>query len=239
MKIDLTNAELDELDRLLGQTPEPLLPLSVVGLDGYLCGVIVQPELIAPERWLPGVFDPERFELPSEADPAWLARVQALVMRRYEALGRGLAEDGWFDPVLYQDEPEDAAQRDALRELPPTSAPLAHWVAGFVKAVQHFPALASLDHADAGLLFSRLTRHLPPDDDAQREARAALTRDEPLPTLDDAIDDLVSTISALWELTQRERLRVDTVRRDQPKVGRNDPCPCGSGRKFKHCHGAA
>jgi preprotein translocase subunit SecA len=28
------------------------------------------------------------------------------------------------------------------------------------------------------------------------------------------------------------------VRRDTPKVGRNDPCPCGSGKKFKHCHGA-
>jgi preprotein translocase subunit SecA len=28
-----------------------------------------------------------------------------------------------------------------------------------------------------------------------------------------------------------------TVRRNQPKVGRNDPCPCGSGKKFKHCHG--
>jgi len=28
------------------------------------------------------------------------------------------------------------------------------------------------------------------------------------------------------------------VRRDVPKVGRNDPCPCGSGKKFKHCHGA-
>jgi preprotein translocase subunit SecA len=29
-----------------------------------------------------------------------------------------------------------------------------------------------------------------------------------------------------------------TVRRKQAKVGRNDPCPCGSGKKFKHCHGA-
>jgi len=32
---------------------------------------------------------------------------------------------------------------------------------------------------------------------------------------------------------------VKTVRRDEPKVGRNDPCPCGSGRKYKKCHGAA
>ena len=27
------------------------------------------------------------------------------------------------------------------------------------------------------------------------------------------------------------------VTRDGPKVGRNDPCPCGSGKKYKHCHG--
>ncbi|HNO80417.1 MAG TPA: SEC-C metal-binding domain-containing protein [Phycisphaerae bacterium] len=29
----------------------------------------------------------------------------------------------------------------------------------------------------------------------------------------------------------------DTIRREQPKVGRNDPCPCGSGKKYKQCHG--
>ena len=27
------------------------------------------------------------------------------------------------------------------------------------------------------------------------------------------------------------------ITNDGPKVGRNDPCPCGSGKKFKHCHG--
>jgi preprotein translocase subunit SecA len=27
------------------------------------------------------------------------------------------------------------------------------------------------------------------------------------------------------------------VERHTPKVGRNDPCPCGSGKKYKHCHG--
>ena len=32
---------------------------------------------------------------------------------------------------------------------------------------------------------------------------------------------------------------VRQVKRDEPKVGRNDPCPCGSGKKYKKCHGAA
>ena len=31
--------------------------------------------------------------------------------------------------------------------------------------------------------------------------------------------------------------KVKTVRREHPKIGRNDPCWCGSGKKFKHCHG--
>jgi preprotein translocase subunit SecA len=36
----------------------------------------------------------------------------------------------------------------------------------------------------------------------------------------------------------REQRKATTVKREMPKVGRNDPCPCGSGKKFKKCHGA-
>jgi uncharacterized protein YecA (UPF0149 family) len=32
--------------------------------------------------------------------------------------------------------------------------------------------------------------------------------------------------------------QIESVRRAAPKVGRNDPCPCGSGKKYKKCHGA-
>ena len=38
--------------------------------------------------------------------------------------------------------------------------------------------------------------------------------------------------------TSENATRPQPVRRDQPKVGRNDPCPCGSGKKYKKCHGA-
>jgi preprotein translocase subunit SecA len=34
-----------------------------------------------------------------------------------------------------------------------------------------------------------------------------------------------------------EAAAASPVRRAEPKVGRNDPCPCGSGKKFKQCHG--
>jgi preprotein translocase subunit SecA len=31
--------------------------------------------------------------------------------------------------------------------------------------------------------------------------------------------------------------KIETIRREEPKVGRNQPCPCGSGKKYKQCHG--
>ena len=36
---------------------------------------------------------------------------------------------------------------------------------------------------------------------------------------------------------QNVEAKVETIRRETPKVGRNDPCPCGSGKKYKQCHG--
>jgi hypothetical protein len=36
---------------------------------------------------------------------------------------------------------------------------------------------------------------------------------------------------------EEEYESVETYRRPEPKVGRNDPCPCGSGKKYKKCHG--
>ena len=41
------------------------------------------------------------------------------------------------------------------------------------------------------------------------------------------------------EQKQDEPKKVQTIRRGEKKVGRNDPCPCGSGKKYKQCHGAS
>jgi len=51
------------------------------------------------------------------------------------------------------------------------------------------------------------------------------------------MEDMVVAIADLQDLTREPRYKVETVKRETPKVGRNDPCPCGSGKKFKLCHG--
>ena len=39
------------------------------------------------------------------------------------------------------------------------------------------------------------------------------------------------------EAVQSQQAQGETPAQSVPKVGRNDPCPCGSGRKYKRCHG--
>ena len=45
-------------------------------------------------------------------------------------------------------------------------------------------------------------------------------------------------VDGTWFYVDGEPLKIEGVRREGPKVGRNDPCPCGSGKKYKKCCGA-
>jgi uncharacterized protein len=124
---------------------------------------------------------------------------------------------------------------------PRTAADLARVdaVGGWLPACRRcFPDLEEVEDDGVMAALARLYRHLPAETDEERELVALLDREQPLSDLDEAIEDLVATVADLYDLTRDTRYKVDTVRREAPKVGRNDPCPCGSGKKFKQCHGA-
>ena len=55
----LSEDEIDALQQQLDAVPAPLEPLDVSALDGYLCGVLLQPTPVAASAWLPGVTDVE------------------------------------------------------------------------------------------------------------------------------------------------------------------------------------
>ena len=261
---DLSDAEFAELDAILADIPAPLEPLDVVMLDGFLCGVIVQPTLPGVDDWLPFVFDAGGHRW-GEAEPSpEQRRARTLILRRHAALNRAIAEFGTFDPFILEVDDEDdiaaggegddgdaavAGDREEVtsaqpREgnadpeppLDPIGAALLPWVAGFEQAVHLLPGLAELDEPAVSTTLARLFRFLP--DDEQGTA-ALVARELPLTSLGDAIADIVACVAELYELTLPLRYKVEAVRRSTPKVGRNEPCPCGSGRKFKQCHGAA
>jgi SEC-C motif-containing protein len=45
-------------------------------------------------------------------------------------------------------------------------------------------------------------------------------------------------VDGAWYLSESEMVKPKPIVRETPKIGRNDPCPCGSGIKYKKCHGA-
>ncbi|HEX2011416.1 MAG TPA: UPF0149 family protein, partial [Roseateles sp.] len=231
---DLTDAEFAELDELLATTPAPLQALDASMLDGYLCGVLVQPRLIETEEWLPNIYDYDGGTLPEDADPAWQARIRELVERRYKALNRAMVENGWFDPVVLDmddpantETPADAAEDPAYAAMTPISRALLPWVAGFQHACLCFPELSETPDDAVMAALARLYRHLPAETAEEKEIVATLDREHPLKDLDDAIEELVVTVADLRDLTEEHRYKVETLRREGPKVGRNDPCPCG------------
>lgn len=231
----LTDAELDELGALLDATPQPLDSMDVVTLDGYLCGVLVQPRRIDAAQWLPAVFDVQGRPLPEPVDAAWLTRTRALLERHHDALRADLAGDDGFDPVL-PESPLPAPDEDP--QMPLASQLLWPWVSGFAHAQACHPDLLELPGDELDDLLDRLWRHLPAESAEEVEERAEIDEIWPLASTEHAIDDLVAAVAELAQATEPLRYHVAPRRRDEPKVGRNDPCPCGSGRKFKLCHGA-
>lgn len=232
----LTDAEINEIDELLAAVPAPYETVDAVILDGYLAGVLVQPVMLEPEQWLPPIFGTEG--MPEGGIEGWSEaqhnRLITLITRRKDEMLRGILEDGWFDPLVPMMEDDDGKAlegKDAMEGL-------GYWAAGFEWALANFPQLEEAALAGVPDLLDSIWRHLPEQDETQRAMTKALDEEHPLRNLDEGIEALVFDVVDLAQIGIAERTKVETVVRDQPKVGRNDPCPCGSGRKYKQCHGA-
>lgn len=133
--------------------------------------------------------------------------ISSLLARFAEDTARQLNEGEGFDFILYGED-ED----------------LAAWAEGYLTGVDlaqpPWDELADTEDVDAMLFpFLVLTGEL--------EEKGML--DEVREGLADHLID----IRQHWF----DRSIPPTVKREEPKVGRNDPCPCGSGKKYKSCHG--
>ena len=194
----LTEADIDELQRLLDAVPAPLEPLDASMVDGYLCGVLVQPQRIVEARWMPHIVDAE------EGRPAPrgfdTAQLQALVRRRFAELDDAIERREWFDPWVFEldDSPVDTGG-EALG-APDAVYP---WVAGFATALGHFPALMKGDAQALIEPLALLYRHLQPDDleDAD-ELLEEIESLEPPVDLAEAVEELVRATLLLADVAR-------------------------------------
>jgi uncharacterized protein len=174
------------------------------------------------------------------ADEATRGRLIALLTRHHDYLAASINAREGFDPIVDPAEDEQGRPLDGKAAI----TALAPWAAGFMSALNAFPELLDT-HGESSELAESLVgvmRHLPTDpDEPAAEARAfaedkrRIERDMPLADLDEAIEHLIECVLDAADISRPRK----PLERAAPKVGRNDPCPCGSGRKFKQCHGAA
>jgi uncharacterized protein len=117
------------------------------------------------------------------------------------------------------------------------------WALGFLFAVENWPdewqpprdrdAANMLDEALGAIVTLTEGDDAPP-------ALSMYAEDGPPSVSQQRVDDFGAAIWAVYDLRQLWKSlgpRVETVRK-APEPGRNDPCPCGSGKKYKKCHGS-
>jgi uncharacterized protein len=189
----LSDRDIDELQRLLDAVPAPLEPLDVSSLDGFLCGVLVQPGAVPSERWLPFLTDGEGRAPPRGHDTV---RLRALALRRHAELDAAIARREWFDPWVF--ELDTAAGSDIDAVYP--------WVAGIAAALELFPGVMYLPATTTLEPLALLYRHLNADDleDAD-ELLAEIETLEPVADLEDAVEGLVRATLLLADVTRPPR----------------------------------
>lgn len=193
----LTEHDIETLQAELDRVPAPLEPLDASMLDGYLCGVLLQPQRIAEARWLPHVIDVDGRAPPSSFDAT---RLQALVRRRHAELDAAIERRDWFDPWVFEldrdGDGEDGDEDSATDAVYP-------WVAGFATAFELFPAALRGDAAALTEPLALLYRHLDAEDleDAE-ELLEEIESLEPPADLAEAVEELVRATLLLADITR-------------------------------------
>lgn len=191
----LDDADIERLQALLEAVPPPLEPLDVSALDGYLCGVLLQPQPVPVAQWLRWVTDVEG--RPAPAGEA-LQALQALAQRRHAELDRAIARRDWFDPWVFP--PGDDALEDDPAAVQQAMLP---WVAGFAAAMEAFPGL--VDHPSPALIepLALLYLHFDPEDLEDADALLAVIQTiEPPADLAEAVQDAVRALMLMADVTR-------------------------------------
>lgn len=193
------------LQELLDALPAPLQPMDVSALDGYLCGVLLQPRALPASRWWSFVVDLEGRPAPATGT---LAELQALVERRHAELNAAIGERQWFDPWIYQLD-GDATPGECV--LP--------WTAGFAAAMEFFPDLMAMEDPELVEPLALLFMHFDPQDLEDADALVAVIDTlEPPTDMAEAVQDVVRALMLLADVS-RPRARAPTPQRAQRKPG--------------------
>lgn len=226
----LSDEELDELEHfLVFDMPIESECMTLDMLDGYLHALAIGPETVMPSRWLPRVWGQDEGDgLPSVENTEQANRMLGLVLRHFNAIVTHFKQHPHrLRPLFGSDVSDEGEYEDA-----------GLWAQGFLEGVK-------LSHAAwQPLLRTREGQRwwkplqLLGDDDVSTDQLELLATKAQILALNRAVVDSVLAMHAYWLPLRQAVAERRTAQAMSTKVGRNEPCPCGSGRKFKKCCGS-
>jgi uncharacterized protein len=239
----LSESELDQLAEVLGANGNPDA-LTLEGMDGLFCALVSSPESVLPHQYLPVIWGGElrgesAFGSLDEADAT-----MSLIMRYWNSVIADLEREAIHLPFIVEPGIDGIVGREWARgfmrgtRLAPTGwAEL--WQEENEGQVMMIPIVAgevdpqwpeeplSREASDESLQWmiagaGRAYRYFA---DARRELADRMMDEESDEEFDEEFDE--------------DDYTPETYFRPEPKIGRNEPCPCRSGKKYKKCCGAA
>jgi uncharacterized protein len=237
---DVLDRELDLMREADDETPQWEF------CEGFMAALICSRRPIPPDEYWPVL-------LGDEFNPAKYMEFVWHWKRRWTEIQQGLDApvETLEDERTYQPEvldvrgaraslPEEE-RAEAAGEATPSFAQV--WALGFMYAVESWPDdwAAPRDKEAAGMLDDALDCIVELTEDDKAAPTISMFSETGPPSLSQQrLDDFGAAIWAVYDLRQLWKSmgpRVETVRKEATP-GRNDPCPCGSGKKYKKCHGA-
>lgn len=218
--------EYGDLARFLDIACEASECMDMPTLEGFLAAIAIGPRLVSPSQWLPWVWDQEHGNREPMFDSTEQAsRMVSLLVRKYnnliDALDPAAAP---FEPAFGHDDHRGAQQ----------------WCAGFLRAAMFHEA------AWSDLTFTQPSWCRPFIRLGTAEGIDISAAEDNTQTWVAEVVPALMCLRAHWRQSPANapadwfeaRPSGMPLMRETPKVGRNDSCTCGSGKKFKRCCGA-
>ena len=223
----LTDAELDRLGDFL-ESCDGGKAMNVEELDGFFAALIAGPEMVMPSEYYPEVFGGEMSDACEFSSLDKANEILGLMMRHWNTIAATLHKGEVYMPLLLEDENGVARGND--------------WARGFMRGMHmRHDGWAELvnDDKNGGCLIPVMMLYHEHDKDPEMCPKPISPEQR-----EDVIAHMVAGLVGAYQYF-REHARSDVTdhatepRRSTQKIGRNDPCPCGSGKKYKKCCGGA
>ena len=226
----LTDEDINQLDDLLATSSCGDDTFDVSMLDGFLSAIaLLNPPLQDESEWYPYIFNEEG--TPCEVDEP--ETVKRLVCQRLQEIRAFQAQRQFYNPIIFPLEDEEGNQVTGVDGL----AALEPWAMGFYNALAQYSDRVDVTEAIEAQLC-RIHRFLEldqeyPDYEQNLAIRQAVEKEHPVHSLEEGMLEMMQGVIEIAKLNLPNK----PVSRATPKIGRNDPCPCGSGKKYKNCCG--